>query len=277
MEGGYCVISLLLVFCFLSLRPTIQTIQPVPSRKYHFSTHKGYDVEDELLQFPSDKCFIICEGIHALNPKFTDLLGGSHGVFRLFGEDWMNLLHQKLVAVFLPLYPFFSLLPCAPVSAICQLNVDKTCHVSTSDGRLLRRMLRDYRTRGFSAEDTISRWPMVRAVEETYIFPHSTSADMMINTALLYELPLLANYCRPILAEVPIPLSHSCVSPPWLVVVPSESLIALVASQQVVGSPEVEHEANRLFQMTSLFYPLTEESVPRVSVLREFFGGGAFE
>ena len=132
------------------------------------------------------------------------------------------------------------------VTAITHLSVDVEHHVSTADHRLLRRILRDYRTRGFSAEDTLERWPLVQAREEKYIFPFQEEANFCINTALLYELPILANYVRPLLAEV-----H--------------------------GLPGVEMEAERLLNFLNLFYPMTDEMVPANSILREFCGHSAFQ
>eukprot|EP00123_Amoebidium_parasiticum_P010175 comp19940_c0_seq1/m.24244 comp19940_c0_seq1/g.24244 ORF comp19940_c0_seq1/g.24244 comp19940_c0_seq1/m.24244 type:complete len:506 (-) comp19940_c0_seq1:126-1643(-) len=190
--------------------------EAVPHRHYDFYTHKGRDLEGQTIRMPSERSFVILEGIHGLNPRLHEALGGVEKVQRVY------------------------------VSAITQLNIDSSRHVSTSDNRMLRRMLRDYRTRGYSAEQTMKRWPSVRQGEESYIFPYNEGADHIINTMLVYELPLLAHYCKPLLAEI------------------------------VTEDPEMMEEVDRLMLLLSLFYPMHDEMVPLNSVMREFVGGGAF-
>lgn len=192
--------------------------EAVPSRRYDFIAGTGCDSEKKGLKLPSDG-FVILEGMHALNPSFSSYLAQTLGT-----------ITARPHLVF--------------VSTVTQLNVDYTHHFSTSDHRLLRRILRDYRCRGYSAADTIDKWTSVRACEERMIFPFQEFAEYFVNTSLLYELPILANYVKPLLAEVK-------------------------------GSAFVEGEADRLLLLLNLLYPITEEFVPGNSVLREFCGKGA--
>ena len=130
-------------------------------------------------------------------------------------------------------------------SALTSLKLDENCCISTTDNRLLRRMVRDNRVRGISPEETIQRWPSVRRGEEKYIFPFQENADSQFNTALLYELPLLRYYTEPLLRRIQ----------------PSSPSYA---------------EAVRLLKFLSYIIPLqpTEiEAIPPTSIMREFIGG----
>ena len=131
------------------------------------------------------------------------------------------------------------------VSALTQLNIDEHNRISTTDGRLLRRIVRDARTRGNSAQDTIHRWPSVRRGEEQYIFSHREKADVMFNSALVYELACLKVYAEPLLWGV----DRS--SPEYL-------------------------EAKRLLKFLDYFLPVPGDEVPNNSLLREFIGGSIF-
>ena len=131
------------------------------------------------------------------------------------------------------------------VSALTQLNIDEHNRISTTDGRLLRRIVRDARTRGNSAQDTIHRWPSVRRGEEQYIFKFRERADVMFNSALVYELACLKVYAEPLLWGV----DRS--SPEYL-------------------------EAKRLLKFLDYFLPVPGDEVPNNSLLREFIGGSIF-
>ena len=127
-----------------------------------------------------------------------------------------------------------------------QLNVDEHNRVSTTDGRLLRRLARDYRTRGASAKKTLSMWESVRRGEEKNIFPFQEQADVMFNSAMPYEPCVLKPFVEPILFQV------------------TES------------DPEYQ-EANRLLKFLNYFLSCGYENVPIDSILREFVGGGCFK
>lgn len=132
------------------------------------------------------------------------------------------------------------------ISALTQLNVDEHNRIPTTDGRLLRRIVRDSRTRGASAQDTIRRWPSVRRGEERNIFPYQEEADVMFNSALVYEFAVLKQYVEPLLFSVPR------TSPEYL-------------------------EAKRLLKFLDYFLGVSSEDIPRNSILREFIGGSCFK
>jgi uridine kinase len=157
---------------------------------------------------------LIIEGIHGLNPQLTSSIP-PEVKFKIY------------------------------VSALTSLNIDNHNRVSTTDNRLIRRIVRDYRYRKYSAKDTISRWPSVRAGEEKHIFPFQEEADTMFNSALLYELAVLKPYAEPILKEVQ------------------------------PNQPEFA-EATRLMNFFSYIKPLRPHEIPPTSILREFLGGSSF-
>lgn len=132
------------------------------------------------------------------------------------------------------------------ISALTQLNIDEHNYIPTTDGRLLRRIIRDARTRGTSARDTIAMWPSVRRGEESYIFPNQEEADVMFNSALIYELAVLKIYAEPLLFGIP------------------------------KTAPEYG-EAKRLLKFLDYFVSIPSESIPINSILREFIGGSCFE
>ncbi|SHG47933.1 uridine kinase [Thermosyntropha lipolytica DSM 11003] len=158
---------------------------------------------------------IIIEGIHALNDKLT---------FRIPQKQKFKIY----------------------VSALTQLNLDNTNRIPTTDSRLIRRMVRDSRTRGYSARDTIRIWPSVRRGEEKNIFPFQESADVMFNTSLVYEFSVLRPFAEPLLREI----TPDC--------------------------PEY-HEARRLLRFLSHFTPVAPDGVPFNSILREFIGGSPYK
>ena len=132
------------------------------------------------------------------------------------------------------------------ISALTTLNIDEHNHISTTDGRLIRRMVRDYLTRGTNAQETIQRWPSVRAGEMKYIFPNQENAYCVFNSALVYELSVLKVYAEPLLFQVP------------------------------EDSPEYL-EAKRLLKFLSYFVGIPSDGVPANSILREFIGGSCFD
>ncbi len=180
--------------------------------KFDFTTGKRF-YDNTKLKLTKDSLVII-EGIHGLNPKLTHLIG------------------EKLK------YKIF-------VSALTQLAIDKQNPIPTTDNRLIRRIVRDYRYRGYSALDTLKRWKSVRKGEDQNIFPYQENADIMFNSALLYELGVLKTFAEPILKVVP------------------------------ENMPEYA-EAVRLQKFISYFLPISEREIPPTSILREFLGGSSF-
>lgn len=158
---------------------------------------------------------IIVEGIHTLNEMLTSKI------------DRKN----KLKIYISPFTP---------------LDLDRHNHVSTVDLRLIRRLVRDYRTRGYNAEETLKNWRVVRRSEEKYIFPYQKEADIVLNTALIYELGVLKTYAVPILFSV------SCHS-------------------------EYYSEALRIINFLKSFLNISDSMLPETALLREFVGGGYFE
>lgn len=132
------------------------------------------------------------------------------------------------------------------ISALTQLNIDEHNRIPTTDGRLIRRMVRDARTRGTSAQETIARWYSVRRGEERNIFPYQEEADVMFNSALIYELAVLKQYAEPVLFGIPV-------------------------------ESKEHQEAKRLLKFLEYFVPVGSEHIPINSILREFVGGGCFK
>ena len=158
---------------------------------------------------------LLIEGIHGLNPALT-----------------ANIDDRMKFRVY--------------VSALTTITIDNHNWIPTTDNRLLRRIIRDYKYRGTSAIDTIKRWPSVRRGEEKWIFPYSENADAMFNSSLLYELAVMRDVAEPILEKVP--------------------------------SDTVEYaEAHRLLKFLSYFSSIDLRYVPSTSVLREFLGGSSFK
>ena len=158
---------------------------------------------------------LVIEGIHCLNDALT---------YRLPKESKFKIY----------------------ISALTQLNVDEHNRIPTTDGRLLRRMVRDARTRGADAKKTIDMWPSVRRGEENNIFPYQEQADVMFNSALIYELAVLKMYAEPLLFSI------------------SEE------------EPEYD-EAKRLLKFLDYFIPIPAEDIPNSSLIREFIGKGCFD
>lgn len=167
----------------------------------------------DFLQLDKDDILVI-EGIHGLNDKLSYALP-KESKFKIY------------------------------ISALTQLNIDEHNRIPTTDGRLIRRIVRDARTRGSSAKDTIAMWPSVRRGEERNIFPYQEEADAMFNSALIYELACLKVYAEPLLFGID------------------------------KNEPEYV-EAKRLLKFFDYFVPVPSEAVPYNSILREFIGGSCF-
>lgn len=182
-------------------------------------------------------------------PTFNFLIGRReyHGDYRQLGpEDILVLegihgLNEKM-SYSLPKESKFKIY----ISALTQLNIDEHNRISTTDGRLLRRMVRDARTRGSSAMRTIGMWPSVRRGEDQYIFPFQEEADVMFNSALIYELAVLKPYAEAILFGIPKDV------------------------------PEYV-EAKRLLKFLDYFIGVSSEEIPKNSLMREFVGGSIFK
>lgn len=161
------------------------------------------------------KDIILIEGIHALDSKILT-----------------NIPREKKYKIY--------------ISALTELNMDDHNRIPTTDNRLLRRIIRDNRTRGHSVEHTLRIWDSVRRGEEKYIFPYQDAADSTINSALIYEIGVLKTYVEPLLYSVPN------------------------------DSPYYE-EAKRLINFLRLFLPIPSDAIPQDSIIREFIGGSYFE
>ena len=157
---------------------------------------------------------LLMEGIHGLNPELT--------------KDIPEEMKYRVY-----------------VSALTTLSIDDHNWVSTSDNRLLRRIVRDYKYRGASAQDSIARWPSVRRGEEKWIFPYQENADAMLNSSLLFELAVMKEQAEPILRQVP------------------------------TNVPEFA-EASRLLRFLRYFKPISDSTIPSTSLIREFLGGSSF-
>ena len=131
------------------------------------------------------------------------------------------------------------------ISCLTSISMDDLSRIHTTDNRLIRRMVRDNAYRGTSAESTLKRWQSVRRGEEKYIFPYQENADVMFNSSLLYELPVLKRYVMPLLLSVP-------------------------------DTEEVYGEAVRLLKFIDNFSLLDDGEIPPTSLLREFIGGSSF-
>lgn len=182
--------------------------------KFNFETGSRICNDGNAMQLAADEILLI-EGIHGLNPELTAHI-----------EDKMK-------------YRVY-------VSALTTLSIDDHNWVPTTDNRLLRRIIRDYKYRGTSAIQTIARWASVRRGEEKWIFPYQENADAMFNSSLIFELAAYKEYAYPILSGVPR------------------------------DTPEYS-EANRLIAFLDYFTPINTKQIPATSLLREFLGGSIYE
>ncbi|MEI3056209.1 MAG: nucleoside kinase [Phocaeicola plebeius] len=181
--------------------------------RYNFTTGKR-EISGKKLRI-DEHMILIIEGIHALNPALTP-----------------HIPNENKYKVY--------------VSALTTILLDNHNYIPTTDNRLLRRIIRDYKYRNYSAEETIARWPSVRAGEEKWIFPYQENADAMFNSALLFELAVLKDYVEPVLRKVP----NRC--------------------------PEYS-EAHRLLRFLNYFVSVQDKELPPTSLLREFLGGSSFQ
>lgn len=187
--------------------------EEVELTKFDFTTGKRVLTGNKLRI--NDHTVLIIEGIHALNPELTKHIP-SADKYKIY------------------------------VSALTSIMLDDHNYIPTTDNRLLRRILRDYKYRGYSAEETISRWPSVRKGEDKWIFPFQENADAMFNSALLFELAILKGYLTPILEQVK------------------------------ENRPEYS-EAYRLNKFLQYFETIPDDDLPPTSLLREFLGGSSFK
>ena len=180
--------------------------------KYDFQSGKSKKSGQRLKM--NDNNVLVVEGIHALNPELTAQIPNEQ-IFRVYA------------------------------SALTTILLDNHNYIPTTDNRLLRRIIRDYKYRGVSAQDTIHRWPSVRAGENKWIFPFQENADAMLNTAMLYELAVLKMQAEPLLEQVP----ENC---------------------------DEYAEAYRLLKFLKYFKGIPFNNLPPTSLLREFLGGSSF-
>ena len=180
--------------------------------KYDFQTGKSKKSGKKLKM--NDNNVLVVEGIHALNPELTAQIPNEQ-IFRVYA------------------------------SALTTILLDNHNYIPTTDNRLLRRIIRDYKYRGVSAQETIHRWPSVRAGENKWIFPFQENADAMLNTAMLYELAVIKMQAEPLLQQVP----ENC---------------------------EEYAEAYRLLKFLKYFKGIPYNNLPPTSLLREFLGGSSF-
>jgi uridine kinase len=186
--------------------------EELPIPRFDFQTGQR-KFNGKTMKMEKDNILII-EGIHGLNPNLTPKID-SENTYRIF------------------------------VSALTQISIDEHTYIPTTDNRLLRRIIRDSKYRGYDALTTIQRWPSVRRGEEKHIFPYQENADIMFNSALIYELAVIKKYASPLLKQVK------------------------------ENTPEYS-EAVRLLIFISYFDAIPEEEIPPTSVLREFLGGSSF-
>ena len=181
--------------------------------RYNFQKGKS-EWSGKKLKLKGNEILVV-EGIHALNPELTAEIPESQK-FRVYA------------------------------SALTTMLLDNHNYIPTTDNRLLRRIIRDYKYRGVSAQETIHRWPSVRRGENKWIFPYQENADAMFNTAMLFELAVIKRQVEPVLEEVP----ENC---------------------------EEHAEAYRLLKFLRYIKPIPEDQIPPTSLLREFLGGSSFK
>jgi len=180
--------------------------------KFNFTIGTKFPSGKKLQLHPGS--ILVVEGIHGMNPNLIP-----------------HIRPEQTYKIFL--------------SALTQISIDDQNHISTTDNRLIRRMIRDSKYRNYSAQETIRRWPSVRLGEEKNIFPYQENADVMFNSALIYELAVLKKY--------------------------AEMLLKNVTESQ----PEFS-ESNRLLKFFSYFKPIDDLEIPPTSLIREFLGGSSF-
>lgn len=180
--------------------------------KFNFTVGKKFPSGKKLQLGPGS--ILVVEGIHGMNPNLIPHINPEN-TYKIF------------------------------LSALTQISIDDQNHISTTDNRMIRRMIRDSKYRNYSASDTIRRWPSVRAGEDKNIFPYQENADVMFNSSLIYELAVLKKYAEPLLKSVP-------------------------------ESQSEFSESNRLLKFLSYFKAIDDIEIPPTSVIREFLGGSSF-
>ena len=210
---------------------------------YNFECLEALDIK----KFNEDMCRLLA-GERVEIPTFNFKIGKREylGDYKQLGPDDILVLEgihglNDKMSYALPKESKFKIY----ISALTTLNIDGHNRIPTTDGRLLRRMVRDARTRGSDARRTIQMWPSVRRGEEENIFPFQEDADVMFNSALVYELAVLKQFAEPLLFQIP------------------------------KEAPEY-YEAKRLLKFLSYFLHVTSESLPNNSICREFAGGSCF-
>lgn len=210
---------------------------------YNFETLDAIDVE----LFNKDMCDLL-NGKRVEIPTFNFKIGKREykGDYQQLGHDdilvieGIHCLNDKL-SYSLPRESKFKIY----ISALTQINIDEHNRIPTTDGRLIRRIVRDNRTRGTKAKDTIAMWPSVRRGEDENIFPYQGEADVMFNSALLYEMAVLKQYVEPVLFGI----DKNC---------------------------KEYTEAKRLLKFLDYFVGVSSDEIPKNSILREFVGGSCF-
>ena len=189
----------------------LNNMESVDIPRYDFITGKRQWHSEPLRM--TERSVLLVEGIHALNPRLT--------------EQIPEQLKFKIY-----------------ISALTSVSMDNLSRIATTDNRLLRRMVRDYYTRGSDATDTLKRWQSVRRGEDKYIFPYQENADVMFNSSLFYEIPVLKRYAIELLRSV------------------NDTV------------PEYG-EAHRLLKFLDNFVGIPSDEIPPTSILREFIGGSS--
>lgn len=180
--------------------------------RYNFQTGMS-EMSGKRMKLHDNEVLVI-EGIHALNPELTAAID-QNCIYRIYA------------------------------SALTTILLDHHNYIPTTDNRLLRRIIRDYKYRGCSAQDTIRRWPSVRAGEKKWIFPYQENADAMFNTAMFFELAVIKTQAEPLLEQVP-------------------------------ESADEYPESQRLLMFLKYIAPISDQQIPPASLLREFLGGSSF-
>lgn len=245
-------LSIQLMACGLKPHPIAVDNYFVEREQTPLDADGNYNFEDlhaiDIELFNKDMMRLL-EGEKVEIPTFNFKLGKKEykGDFKQLGKDdilvieGIHCLNDEL-SKFLPKESKFKIY----ISALTALNIDEHNRVSTTDGRLIRRMVRDARTRGASAQHTLKMWDSVRRGEEENIFPYQEQADIMFNSALIYELSILKPFAEPILFAIE------------------------------KDEPEYQ-EAKRLLKFLQYFLAYGTEDIPNNSILREFVGGGCFK
>ena len=176
---------------------------------------KGEKIFGQKITKLADDQILVIEGIHALNEKLTEMIP-----------------HEQKYKIY--------------ISPLTQLGIDEHNRISTTDERMLRRLVRDYQFRGYSAKETIKNWPKVRAGEDKNIFPYSGEADILFNSYHVYEIAVLKKYAEPLLKEI-------------------------------TKEDEEYADANRMLQFLQFFHVAEDDSmIVNNSIIREFIGGSIF-